>query len=190
MKALEVNPGFRVDQVLTMDVTLPWQNDPRAKADQKRFFSALIDGLAQVPGVRRVGAAGGLPMDGGRPDGLFALMAPGDKPVTLEGLQELFQQKERLGIADFCPRPKAISACSASLSSRGRLFDDHDGPDSPHVAVINQSLARERWPGQDPIARRSSSGTWTAICASSRSSASWPTPTTTGSRRHRGRPST
>ena len=34
---------------------------------------------------------------------------------------------------------------------RGRLFGESDGPDSPHVAVISESLARERWPGQDPI---------------------------------------
>ena len=34
---------------------------------------------------------------------------------------------------------------------RGRFFDERDGADSPHVAVISESLARERWPGQDPI---------------------------------------
>src|SRR5260370_24926088 len=31
------------------------------------------------------------------------------------------------------------------------MFDERDGPDSPHVAVISASLARGRWPGQDPI---------------------------------------
>jgi putative ABC transport system permease protein len=36
---------------------------------------------------------------------------------------------------------------------RGRTFDKHDGPNSPHVAVISQSLAHERWPNQDPIGR-------------------------------------
>jgi putative ABC transport system permease protein len=151
MKALQVNPGFRVDRVLTMDVTLPWLNDPKAKGEQARFFSALVDRLAQVPGVIHVGATGGLPMDGGRPDGLFALVAPGDKPVTLEGLQELFQQKERLGIADFCPTTEGYFRVLGIPLVRGRLFDDHDGPDSPHVAVISESLARERWPGRDPI---------------------------------------
>jgi predicted permease len=34
---------------------------------------------------------------------------------------------------------------------RGRLFDGHDGPDSPHVALVTESLATARWPGQDPI---------------------------------------
>jgi predicted permease len=151
MKVLEVDPGFRVDQVLTMDVTLPWSNDPAAKAYQARFFSELVFRLGQVPGVRQVGAAGGLPMDGGRPDGLFALVAPGAEPMTLDGLQTLFQQKERLGTADFCPATEGYFRVLGIPLVRGRLFDDHDGPDSPHVAVISESLARERWPGQDPI---------------------------------------
>jgi predicted permease len=31
------------------------------------------------------------------------------------------------------------------------MFEERDGPDAPHVAVISESLARDRWPGQDPI---------------------------------------
>jgi len=40
-----------------------------------------------------------------------------------------------------------------SSASRGVIFDERDGPDFPHVAVISASLASERWPGQDPIGR-------------------------------------
>ncbi len=62
MKVLEVNPGFRVDKIVTMDVSLPWVEDPKAKAGQAIFFSNLIDRLKQIPGVRKVGATSGLPM--------------------------------------------------------------------------------------------------------------------------------
>ena len=34
---------------------------------------------------------------------------------------------------------------------RGRIFDERDGANAPHVAVISESLARDRWPNQDPI---------------------------------------
>jgi ABC-type antimicrobial peptide transport system permease subunit len=36
---------------------------------------------------------------------------------------------------------------------RGRLFDETDGPDAQHVAVISESLATTKWPNQDPIGR-------------------------------------
>jgi predicted permease len=36
---------------------------------------------------------------------------------------------------------------------RGRLFDERDTPEAPHAAVISESLARTRWPGQDPLGR-------------------------------------
>src|SRR5205814_2192008 len=66
MKVLQVNPGFRVDQIVTMDISLPWAEDQKAKASQASFFSTLIDRLKQIPGVREVGAASGLPLvDGG-----------------------------------------------------------------------------------------------------------------------------
>jgi putative ABC transport system permease protein len=151
MKVLEVNPGFRVGQVLAMDVALPWATDARAKAGQALFYSTLLERLAQVPGVRQVGATSGLPMDGGHPDGLFVLMTDDGEPVTPERVQALFRQKKRLGTADFCPATEGYFRVLGIPLVRGRLFDDHDGPDSPHVAVISQSLARERWPGQDPI---------------------------------------
>src|SRR5882672_3959413 len=84
-KVLEVNPGFRVDQVVTMDVSLPDVDDPKAKSVQASFFSNLIDRLTQVPGVRKVGATSGLPMDGGLPDGMFLLMSQNEIPKTMEG---------------------------------------------------------------------------------------------------------
>jgi len=38
MKVLEVNPGFRVDKIVTMDVSLPWVDDPKAKAVTRFSF--------------------------------------------------------------------------------------------------------------------------------------------------------
>src|SRR5205823_11851771 len=37
---------------------------------------------------------------------------------------------------------------------RGRLFQEGDGPDSPHVAVISQSLAKRYWPNEDPLGKQ------------------------------------
>ena len=160
MKALEVDPGFRVDKIITMDVSLPavdW-SDSKAKASEAIFFSNLIDRLKQIPGVRQVGATSGLPLDGGLPDGMFVQMRPDELPKTqdsLDSLSRLFdswsRQKERVGNADFGVATDGYFQALGIPLLRGRIFDERDRADSPHVAVISDSLARERWPGQDPI---------------------------------------
>jgi predicted permease len=160
MKVLEVDPGFRVDKIVTMDVSLPGVDwvDSKAKAGQAIFFSNLIERLKQIPGVRGVGATSGLPMDGGLPDGMLLLMTQDEvpkPPASSESLTRefdiLFHQKERIGNANFCVATDGYFQVLGIPLLRGRIFDERDSADSPHVAVISDSLARERWPGQDPI---------------------------------------
>ncbi len=161
LKVLAVDPGFRVDKIVAMDVAVPgveW-NDPRGKSRAAVFFANLLDRLHQIPGVRKVGAASRLPMEeGGLPDGTFVLMTQNEIPRNTGNLDELvrqlevfFQQKERLGQADFCVATDGYFQVLGIPLLRGRMFDARDGADSPHVAVISESLARQRWPGQDPI---------------------------------------
>jgi predicted permease len=130
-------------------------DDPKAKAGQAIFFSNLIERLKQIPGVRKVGATSGLPLDGGHPDGMFLLMTQDEVPETTDGLWgphgALFQQKERIGNADFCVATDGYFQVLGIPLIRGRIFDEHDGANTPHVAVISESLASERWPNQDPI---------------------------------------
>lgn len=162
MKVLEVDPGFRVDKIVTMDVSLPWPdwNDTKTKAAQRTFFRSVIDRLRQVPGVRTVGATSGLPLDGGLPDGMFLLMRPDEAPRIPDSLQglshlfdNLFSQKDRFGYgeADFCAATQGYFQTLGIPLLRGRMFDESDVPDAPHVALISESLARNRWQGQDPI---------------------------------------
>lgn len=159
MKVLAVDPGFRVDKIVTMDVALPWAETPKEKSGQVAFFSNLIDRLRQIPGVHKVGATSGLPMDGGLPDGMFLTMRQDEMPKINSDDPEsvsrafglLFQQKERLGTADFGVVTEEYFQALGIPLLRGRIFNDRDSAGSPHVAVISESLARTRWPGQDPI---------------------------------------
>jgi putative ABC transport system permease protein len=158
MKVLEVNPGFRVDKIIAMDVSLPWTDvsmagDAKAKPAQGIFFQNLIDRLKQIPGVRSVGAASALPMSGGLPNGMFLLMTQNEVPETMEGLGTLFTQKERAGTADFCVATDGYFQALGIPLIHGRMFDERDGANAQHVAVISESLARDRWPHQDPIGR-------------------------------------
>lgn len=149
MKVLEVNPGFRVDKIVTMDVSLPRAGGN--KAGETIFFSNLIDRLKQIPRVRKVGAASGLPLDNGLPDGIFLLMTQDEIPKNFADFDSLYAQRQRIGTADFCVATNEYFQALGIPLLRGRIFDEHDDANSPHVAVISESLARYRWPGQDPI---------------------------------------
>jgi predicted permease len=153
LQVLSINPGFRTDGLVAMDLGLPDADDPAAKARLPVFYSDLFDRLRAIPGVEEVAAANAVPMDGGLPDGLFVVIAPNEVPQKMEDLGPLYRQKERTGTADYCAAtPEYFHALGIPLV-RGRLFDDRDQPNQPHVALITESLARSRWPGQDPIGR-------------------------------------
>ena len=119
MKVLDVNPGFRVDEIITMDVALPRLEDPNARAGQAMFFSRLIDRLERIPGLQAPGSTRGLPMDGGLPDGMFLLTTPDETPRTTDELGPLFRQKgEPARRTSASPRP-ATSRRSAFRSFAG-----------------------------------------------------------------------
>jgi predicted permease len=80
-------------------------------------------------------------------------MNPDEVPKSFDGFEKFFSQKERIGNADFCVATGSYFQTLGIPLISGRLFDDRDGANSPHVAVISDSLARERFPGQDPLGR-------------------------------------
>ena len=59
--------------------------------------------------------------------------------------------KARAGNADFCVASDGYFQVLGIPLIRGRIFDQRDGGNALHVAVISKSLAREQWPNQDPI---------------------------------------
>jgi len=151
LKVLEVDPGFRVDKIVTMDVSLPYVDGAAGRATRTAFYSNLIERLRRIPGVHEVGATSGLPLTGGHPDGMFALMKPDEVPDNPQKLGPFYQQKERIGIADFSAVTDGYLRGLGVPLIRGRIFNESDGPESQNVAVITESLARSRWPNQDPI---------------------------------------
>jgi putative ABC transport system permease protein len=153
LRVLSVDPGFRTDRVVTMDLAMPSSEDQAAKARLLPFYADALTRLRAIPGVDEVAAASAAPLDGGLPDGMFLHLAPGDAPRSLDDLLLRFRRKDRSGTADYCAASPGYFHALGIPLVRGRLFDERDGPDQPHVAVVNEALARAQWPGDDPIGR-------------------------------------
>jgi putative ABC transport system permease protein len=103
----------------------------------------VLEKIQALPGVQSAGAI----------DGLFAL----GTPSTL-GLRSIEGRAPEPHVRWTALTWKTISgnyiqAMGASLL-RGRFFSDEDGPNSPLVALIDESTARRYWPNTDPIGRR------------------------------------
>ena len=153
LRVLEVNPGFRTEHVLTIDLAMPSAGNDTQKVQRVAFLSELFSRLRAVPGVLEVGGVDGLPLTSGLPDGTYVLMNPQENPQRIKDLEQLWHDSTRTGDADYCLASEGYFRALGIPLLRGRLFDQRDTMDAPHVALISQSLAREKWPNQDPLGR-------------------------------------
>jgi putative ABC transport system permease protein len=135
-----VDPGFRPEQALTFDLTLP---DARYLEDSKRiaFFDQLMPRLGALPGVRATGAVMGLPMSGMQFDISFKVegrppVRPADEP----------SMEIRVASPDY------FSTIGIPVK-RGRAFTDQDREGSPRVVVITESAVRQFFANEDPIGK-------------------------------------
>jgi putative ABC transport system permease protein len=154
VRLLDVDPGFRRDRLVVLDVSLPYSNEPAAMAQNVRFFDDVIGRVRTLPGVREVGGINTFPLAGGfAADGTFLVMSRPDEPIDMSRIPELMRAPTRSGHANFrIASGGYFRAMNVPLLS-GRLFDDRDAPEAPHVAVISQSLARKQFGGEDPIGK-------------------------------------
>ena len=149
----KVNPGFRPDHVLTMQIALPPTQYSGFKIAQ--FYKSLLERVQGLPGVQEAGVCRFLPLSG-----------------TDISLNFRIEGEPLLSAADQ-PRAKFRAASAGYFAAigtpliRGRLLDSTDGEHTPKVVVINQAAARRYWPNKDPIGKRIVSGTdknvWSTI---------------------------
>ena len=137
-----VDPGFRPKGTLALQVILPESKYPD-QAKRWAFASAVLERLRALPGVTAAGVVSNLPLSGDESieglvfEGRPRPRNPGDIPLT-DFRQASPGYFEAMGI------PKV----------RGRLFALVDTAGAPPVAVIDETLARVYWPGEDPIGKR------------------------------------
>jgi putative ABC transport system permease protein len=174
LRVLSVNGGFRTEGVVTMEFGLP---ESQQKPQRIAFLNQLTTQLRGIPGVEEVGGSNRLPLTGGfEPDGAYVVMNPGQISPHMQDLMQrsatgdllkdpaslaefnkffegLFGDPAHLSDADYIAATEGFFKTLGIPLLQGRLFDDRDTPDAPHVALISQSLATEQWPNQDPLGR-------------------------------------
>ena len=174
LRVLSVDPGFRTEHVVTLDLALSSAFSPDQKIRRAQFLDDLFSRLRALPGVEEVGGTNALPLATGISSyGGFAVLNPQQlSPRMLDVLNRsargnvwddkalakdlndffvpLFRDPRHGGSADYAAVSEGYFRALGIPLLRGRLFDDRDTMDAPHVAVISQSLARQKWPDEDP----------------------------------------
>jgi putative ABC transport system permease protein len=139
-RVLNTNPGFRPENVLTASIDLPPAEYSR-DSQVDSFYRQLMEKLRHAPGIAAAAGSTDLPLLGGW-----------THAFTAEGYQP--------------PLPSGLNLCNHSVIYgdylqtmgipllRGRYFTEQDGPKSPHVLIVSESLAKKYWPGQDSLGKR------------------------------------
>jgi predicted permease len=154
MRVLSIDPGFRTEHVVTVDLALPFVEKDVEKSRRVQFLSQLMARMRTIPGVQEVGGTGRLPLTESLSDGTYVLMSPGEHPPRkMEELEQWFDKAARTGYANYNPASEGYFRALGIPLLLGRWFDDRDTMDAPHVALISQSLAREKWLDQNPLGR-------------------------------------
>jgi predicted permease len=136
-----VDPGFNPTNLLTLRVSLPFAKYPKSE-QTGRFFRDALARMRQLRGVRSASAVSFLPFTG--PGAATGFMVAG-KPFPLPG---------QWPVAD-------VRVCDADYFQtmgirliEGRTFTEQEQAEKRHVVVINETLARQIFPGEDPIGRK------------------------------------
>jgi putative ABC transport system permease protein len=136
----QVRPGFDASDVLTFQLALPASRYP-TPVERRTFLRELEGRLVELPGARRVGLISKLPLTGSGPLSPYAFdeaTARNWESVTADGRQI---------------SPDYFAAMNTRLLA-GRTFTWDDATGKPTVIVVDETLARQAWPGQSAVGKQ------------------------------------
>jgi putative ABC transport system permease protein len=148
----EVNPGFNPKPLLTANLSFPRQPASLSATDDdevaqvrasSRFLSEVEQKIAALPGVRAVGAINDLPVRGqGSVNGDFNIEG---RPRYKSGEAPVAEYR--------LVTPSYFDAIGISLL-KGRVFNETDDTEHQVSILINETLAKRFFPGEDPVGKR------------------------------------
>lgn len=132
------------ERLLQVFVSLPGERYPHAELEKQQVYrKELVEATASLAGVEAVNLATSVP----------APSAGYRSSVSLDDGRRF--QNGNPATRAMTPGKHAVSPGHFRILGvplkRGRDFDESDGPDSPRVAIVNETMARLFWPGEDPL---------------------------------------
>jgi putative ABC transport system permease protein len=143
-KLLNINPGFRAENVVTCRIDLPSAKYPEDRR-QAEFFRRALEQARAIPGVESAGLVTSLPFSGSRGTSSFSIDG---RPAT----QGNGPSADRHQVA-----PGYFAAMGIPLLA-GRDFTGADDMEHPGVAIINEAAAKRFWPNENPLGKRITTG--------------------------------
>jgi putative ABC transport system permease protein len=132
--------GYEPRFIFTARFELPWQKyNDRDKIDT--FSRGLLDKMRALPGVQSAAVSSNGPLMGGWQTGFWREETSRPQPSDM-----LNSDLEVVG-GDY------FSTLKVPLL-RGRTFNERDTKDSPRVIIIDQAMAEQYFPGEDPVGKR------------------------------------
>ncbi len=149
--AATASPGFNATNLMTAQLQLP-KTKYTSDAMARNFSDAVLARIRALPGVTAAGVASSLPFGGFGQN--YEVEAVG-KPAPRPG--------EELGANWTAVSPDYFAAMQIPLL-KGRVFTSVDAPGNGNVVVIDQVLARQFWPHEDPIGQKLTYGPQHIAC--------------------------
>jgi putative ABC transport system permease protein len=145
---LDVDPGFRVERLLTSRISLP-ASQYRDRAAVARFFTDVEERVRALPSVESAGLTTLLPLTGRNSSGsTFVEQTAATGLTTLPLFQKPFIEADQRVVT-----PAYFQSMQIKVV-RGRWFSADDLVDTPLVAIVDEDFARRMWSDRDPIGQR------------------------------------
>jgi len=141
LRLMQVDPGFRPENVLTMRIWLPDARYPKPE-QLREFFRQAVDRVSKLPGVVATGIVYGLPLAGQGSSGTVTVV-----DTRAVRLQDTTPE------ADWKPTSPGYFATLRIPLMRGRYFDARDNESAAPVAIIDETMAKTYWPNEDPVGK-------------------------------------
>lgn len=140
MRIREVQPGLRPQNLLTAKLSLPREKYTDIES-ANRFYQQVLERVSYLPGVQSAGLVSHLPIE----------EMGANANVSVEG--KTYPPNES-PLVEFRVVSEDYFKTADIPLLRGRMFSKQEGDANQPVVVINETMAKQIWPGEDPIGKR------------------------------------